>query len=173
MLLGLREGAHNDAYKKVKVQAQTSLKKAARKAVIWKAAIRRAIGVAQELEQQMPGTRYDRGPIGVTMNDGIPLDELDEANRIAILRRAGSMSLRRSVEEQLNDPAAVEAELDELERENAAKTPTVLLNEPGVPPGGGGAGGAGGTPAGLGPTPAEEETEAAAGANDAGQEVAA
>jgi hypothetical protein len=158
VLLGLREGAHNDAYKKVKVQAQTSLKKAARKAVIWKPAIRRAVSVAQDLENTIPGIRYDRGPIGVTMNDGIPLDELDEANRIAILVAAKVMSRRRAVEAQLGDPAAVEAELKELDEEAeeaaAQATPSILFGESGEQ---------GLAPAPHGPANPQENISAAAG----------
>jgi len=110
----LKEGAHNDAYKKVKVQAMSSLKKAERKKTSWTVGIRRAIRVAQALENTLPGNRYNQDPIGVTLQDGIPLDELDEANRLSILRGADLISERRGIEAQLSDPAAVEAELEEL-----------------------------------------------------------
>ncbi|QOV90898.1 phage portal protein [Humisphaera borealis] len=130
VLLGLKEGAAPDAYKKVRLESFNSLTKAARKAAYWKAGIRRAVGVAQDLEQTLPGVRYDRGPVAVELRDGIPADEKDMAERQAILRGAGLLSVRRSLIEQLKDPAAVEQELAELDEEAKANTPSSLLMDP-------------------------------------------
>ena len=58
--------------------------------------------------------RYARGEVAVQLRDGIPSDALEEARRLSILRGAGLISLRRAVEEQLQDPAAVEKELARL-----------------------------------------------------------
>jgi hypothetical protein len=137
VLLGMRDGSGNAAYKKVKVEAMNSLKKAERKSVYWTIGIRRALSTAQSLEQTIPGVRYDREPIGVSLQDGIPLDDLDEANRLAVLRGVGLISLRRGIEAQLDDPAAVAAELEELAEENAAKAPNVFMGTqmPGSPAG--------------------------------------
>ncbi|QOV87413.1 phage portal protein [Humisphaera borealis] len=115
VLLGLKEGAAPDAYRKVRLESFNSLTKAARKAAYWKAGIRRAIAVAQMLENTLPGVRYPQRPIGVTLRDGIPQDDKDTADRLSVLRAAGLISLQRAVEEQLGDPAAVQRELQRLE----------------------------------------------------------
>ena len=120
-LLGLKEGAAPEAYKKVRLESFNSLSKAARKAAFWKAGIRRAFGVAQELENVIRGGRqYPRGPIGIQLRDGIPLDELERAKRLAVLREAGLISVERALEEELHDPSAVAKELARLESERAA-----------------------------------------------------
>lgn len=113
-LLGLKEGAAPDAYKKVRLESFNSLTKASRKAAYWKAGIRRAVSVAQELENTLPGVRYDRRPIGVELRDGIPADDKETAERLAILRDRNLISLERALEEQLQDPAAVRKELARL-----------------------------------------------------------
>ena len=125
-LLGLKEGAAPEAYKKVRLESFNSLAKAARKAAFWRAGLRRALAVAQALEHTLPGVRYDRGPIGIQLRDGIPLDELDRARRLAVLRGAGLISVERALEEELQDPAAVEKELSRLSRGgDAPRTPSV------------------------------------------------
>ena len=121
-LLGLREGAAPDAFKKVRLESFNSLAKAARKASYWRAGIRRALGVAQALENAIPGNpRYERGPVAIQLRDGIPLDENDRAARLATLRGAGLISLDRAVEEQLLDPSAVSRELERLARERGSQ----------------------------------------------------
>src|SRR5687767_4411561 len=110
VLLGLKEGAAPDAYKKVRLESFNSLTKAARKAAYWKAGIRRAVTVAQELENTLPGVRYARGSVAVELRDGIPMDEKEQAERLSVLRGAGLISLERALEEQLQDPAAVAKE---------------------------------------------------------------
>ena len=115
VLLGMKQGAAPDAYKKVRLEAFNSLTKAARKSAFWTAGIRRAVGVAQDLENALPGgPRYPRKPIGVQLRDGIPVDELEQAQRVATLHGAGLVSLERAVAEQLHDPAAIEKELARL-----------------------------------------------------------
>lgn len=132
VLLGLKEGAAPDAYKKVRLEAINSLSKATRKAIVFKAGIRRALEVAQDLELTLAGKAgYARGPIAVELRDGIPVDEGDQANTIATLRTAKVMSRRRAVELLLGDPAAVEKELAELDEEAASATPSILFGEPG------------------------------------------
>ena len=114
MLLGLKEGAAPDAYKKVRLESFNSLTKAARKAAYWRAGIRRAVAVAQDLENTLPGARYERNPIGVQLRDGIPSDDTEQAQRLALLRSHGLISVERALEEQLQDPAAVQKELGRL-----------------------------------------------------------
>lgn len=116
-LLGLKEGAAPEAYKKVRLESFNSLAKAARKAAFWRAGLRRALTVAQALEQTLPGVRYDRGPLAIQLRDGIPADELDRARRLAVLRGAGLISVERALEEELHDPSAVAKELARLGRE--------------------------------------------------------
>lgn len=123
VLLGLKEGAAPDAYRKVRLESFNSITKAARKAAYWKAGIRRAVAVAQALENTLPGVRYPQRPVGVTLRDGIPQDDRDVADRLSILRGAGLISLRRAVEEQLGDPAAVQRELQRLEMQPPADPP--------------------------------------------------
>ena len=115
VLLGMKEGAAPDAYKKVRLEAFNSLTKAARKTAYWAAGIRRAIGVAQDLENVLPdGPRYARNPIAVELRDGIPIDEKEQAERLSILKAAGLISLERALTEQLHEPGAVRKELARL-----------------------------------------------------------
>lgn len=120
-LLGLREGAAPEAYKKVRLESFNSLAKAGRKAAFWKAGLARALSVAQDLENALPnGPRYARGPIAIQLRDGIPMDELERAQRLAVLRGAGLISLERALEEQLQDPSAVEKELTRITHQRPA-----------------------------------------------------
>jgi hypothetical protein len=130
VLLGLKEGGAPDAFKKVRLEASNSLSKAQRKAAIWKSAIKRIVTTAMLLEQTIPGTRYDMTPVAAEMRDGIPVDDLEQANTISILRSAGVMSVRRAVTEQLSDAGAVETELQELKDEAAAATPSIFMQPP-------------------------------------------
>lgn len=131
VLLGLKEGAAPDAYKKVRLESFNSLTKAARKAAYWKAGIKRAVSVAQALEQTLPGVRYDMGSVAVALRDGIPIDEKELAETQALKRASGTMSLERALSEQIHDPPAEEKELARLEKENAAKVPsTFLMGDP-------------------------------------------
>ena len=127
VLLGLKEGAAPDAYRKLRLEAQNSLTKAQRKATNWKPGIRRAVTVAQELEQTIPGNRYDTFPIAAEMRDGIPVDEGDQANTLVALHAERLISTRRALEVQLGDSAAVEKELAEIKKERDEATPNVLL----------------------------------------------
>ena len=117
VLLGMKQGAAPDAYKKVRLEAFNSLTKAARKSSYWTNGIKRAVGLCQDLENLLPnGPRYERKPIAVQLVDGIPTDEKEQAERLSILRAAGLVSVERAVEEQLQDPEATEKELARLNR---------------------------------------------------------
>jgi hypothetical protein len=167
VLLGLKEGAAPDAYKKVRLEAQNSLTKAQRKAANWKPGVKRLLDVAQDLEQTLPGVRYDRVPVAVEMRDGIPADDEDQANTVAIYRSAGVMSVERAVELQLIDKTAVAKEVQQIKDEAADKTPPIFFG-----------GGMGGTEPGETP-PAQSGAAGAAGdrpapaANDQREGVAA
>ena len=130
VLLGLKEGGAPDAFKKVRLEASNSLSKAQRKASTWKNAVKRVVGTAMQLEQTIPGTRYNLTPVSCEIRDGIPVDELDQANRISILRASGTMSVLRGVTEQLTDAGAVKAEVAELQQEASAAMPTILMQPP-------------------------------------------
>jgi hypothetical protein len=130
VLLGLKEGAAPDAYKKVRLEAFNSITKAARKAAFWTPGIQRALTVCQDLEQ-LNGGRYDRVPIGVHLRDGIPVDAYEQAQTQALLIGAGAQSVKGAVEERIPDPPRADAELAQIEEERAKKaaemTPSVLL----------------------------------------------
>lgn len=133
-LLGLKEGAAPDAYKKLRLEASNALSMAARKAKTWRSAIRLAIDTAQALDQSIPGNRYDRGPIGVNLRDGIPVDEKEQAETMSLLAGGKPLASRkRLVSILVPEAAAAEAELAEIERDDAAQaaanTPTVQLGD--------------------------------------------
>ena len=89
--------------------------KAARKTAFWTTGIRRAVGIAQDLENLSAGAaRYPRHPVGVEVRDGIPIDEKEQAERLSILKAAGLISVQRAVTEQLHDPGATARELSRL-----------------------------------------------------------
>ncbi len=131
VLLGLKEGAAPDAYRKVRLEAFNSLTKAARRSVYWTQGIRTILTVASMLEQTISTVRpYELGDISVELRDGIPVDAVDRATELATLRSAGLKSVRKGLEELLGDPAAVDEEKTELDAEAAAATPSVLFGEP-------------------------------------------
>jgi hypothetical protein len=51
------------------------------------------------------------------------MDELERAQRLAVLRGAGLISLERALEEQLLVPSAVEKELARIRAEHPDDTP--------------------------------------------------
>ncbi|MGB7156692.1 MAG: phage portal protein [Tepidisphaeraceae bacterium] len=126
-LLGLKEGAAPDAWKKLRLEASNSLFMAQRKAARWRPRLRRIATVAQALENTIPGERYNLTPISAELRDGIPADDAEQAEVISIKRAAGVMSVRRALETELVDESAIETEEDRLAAERAAKTPSILL----------------------------------------------
>lgn len=141
VLLGLEEGAAPEAFKTLRLRANNSLAMAGRKAKTWKSAIRLMIETAQALEHALPGTRYDRGSIAVTPRDGIPVDELEQAQTLSLLKSASLLSTERGVSLLVPDPAGQEKEVslikDEAAADAAAAMPTIF----GEPSGGGGGAG--------------------------------
>jgi hypothetical protein len=128
VLLGMDEGAAPVSYATLRLRATNSLTKARRKAAYWKQGIRRLVGVAQALEQTLPGTRYDVSdkPLGVEPRDGIPVDELDQATTLSTLRGCKLMSIEGGLEKLYGDPATVAKELARIQTETAQETPTVF-----------------------------------------------
>jgi len=129
ILLGLKEGAAPQTYKSMRLEANNSLSKAQRKALSWTAAVQSILDVAMALENTMPGISYATDPVGVTLRDGIPIDETEQASNIQILMSAGAMSRRRAVRLQLGDEEATETELSQIAQDAASQTPSVLFNE--------------------------------------------
>jgi|GEM_PF-2947915 len=183
ILIGIRPGGGGaEAYKTVRVQAYTSVRKAARKSSFWTGGITQMICVAQALEQTIPGNRYDTGETQCELQDGLPVDEIDLANTVSVYRAAGTMSVHNALMLRLNgDATQVAAEEAELAKENAAKTPSVLFGAGGAS-GFGAAGNAGGSgeqpPAGEGAPggklqEAADDPETADNAAEADDEVAA
>jgi hypothetical protein len=137
ILLGIQTGASSraNAFKSIRLEAINSLNKSARKAVLWKAALRLMIALAEKLEQTIPGTRYNLTPLGIEMADGIPTDDDALVQNISVARAAGVMSVKRGVSLQIKDQAAVAEELKNIAADTAAATPTILMGEAGdVPP---------------------------------------
>jgi hypothetical protein len=138
VLLGLKEGAAPDAYKKVRLEAFNSIVKASRKAAYWTPGVERALTVAQDLEQTIPGERYDRVPLSAQLRDGIPVDAFEQAQTQALLVPAGLQSTRDAVHERIQNPVKADEELAEIETDQAQKAamamPATLFGEPAARP---------------------------------------
>ncbi|MGN6507777.1 MAG: hypothetical protein ACTHM6_19630, partial [Tepidisphaeraceae bacterium] len=147
-LLGLKEGAAPDSARKLKLEAVNALAKAARKAALFKPSMRRVVSVSLELQANLayvgvdpsgasivlPSCRAaigDGADIGVEMRDGLPRDELDEAQIVQTYRSSGTMSIEDGVERRKPDRASRELEVARIKAEAAANVPSVLLHEPG------------------------------------------
>jgi hypothetical protein len=128
VLLGLKEGASPDAYRKVRIEAMNTLTAAGGKATLWKPAVQRMLLIAQAMFGATPGRlAYTPQRPAIQMRDGIGVDEKDQADTISVLRACESMSQRRSLEIQLDgNEVAVNKEMKELKDEQAAKLPTVF-----------------------------------------------
>lgn len=135
-LLGLKEGAAPDAWKKLRLEASNTLSMVKGKAKLWMPRIRRMLMIAQALEQTIPGTRYELKPISAEVRDGIPIDDMEQAETISLLTGGKpSMSVERAVTIQLPNPAAAAKELEQLKEEAASAMPATLLGEPSAQPG--------------------------------------
>jgi hypothetical protein len=129
VLLGIKsEGVKAIAYKSIKLMGLNAIAKADRKAIFWTAGIRLALMVAQKLEcAVVPGVRFDTGPISVEFQNGIPNDSMDVATEIATLRGCKSMSQERSIRILIPDPAAADAEIQQMKDEAAEATPSTFF----------------------------------------------
>lgn len=136
VLLGIRQGAAPDAARKLRLEATKDLAKVGRKKLIIEPAIARAVELTQRLDQTSSLRRsYPVEAPGVQIRDGLPIDELDQANVISTLRGGqASMSLEAAVEMRIEDPDAAAIEIGRIREERAAATPSVLLGEPGEEP---------------------------------------
>lgn len=133
VLLGLKEGAAPDAYRKVKLEAFNSLTKAARRAVYWAEGVRTAITTALMLNATLGGGHYVDSEISVQLRDGIPSDALDEASRLATLKTSDIVDDQWCLEQLLSDPTEVEEILARKEQKARAAMPPIMFSqEPGV-----------------------------------------
>ncbi len=130
-LLGLNDAAAApDAFRKVKLASFNSLAKAARRAVYWAQGVKTALTTALMLQGTIPGHYYTDSQISVQLRDGIPPDELDEANRLSILLSAGIVDDQWCLEQLLADPGEVDAILERKAAKAAAAAPSVFFGEP-------------------------------------------
>jgi hypothetical protein len=145
-LLGLDKGGVPDSARKLRLQATKTLARVKRKSKFIKPFIRTAIDTALMMTRAgrvvkvAMGLGDDGTGTAVDLRDGLPIDELDQANTLSILTGAKPvMSVDRAVRTQLTDPEAADKELAILEKEAAAAAPTVAmtgaLGEPGEQPG--------------------------------------
>lgn len=135
-LLGIEQGAAPDSARKLRLQATKSIARAKRKSTFVKPFIRRAINTALMLSQAGLIVPMAIGNVGggagaeaaVDLKDGLPIDDLDQAQMIQMLTANGrAMSIPRAVRLQIDDPAAAEEEIAELQKESSAAAPTVML----------------------------------------------
>jgi hypothetical protein len=126
-LLGVKDDSSVETAAKMRLAAAPAMAKAARKSVVWRQAIQMAMALAIEAET---GSAPPVGKIGVEMRDGLPDDEVERATTIATLRGARVMSRKRALQMQWLDAGTVRDEMDELAREDAQATPSVLFGEP-------------------------------------------
>jgi hypothetical protein len=132
VLLGIDRGGVPDSARAMRLRAMSSTSKAARKATLRRPVLVWALRVVQMLDQTIRGNRYTLAALpSIEMRDGLPVDESERATTISTLRAANAMSLERSVEMQIPDPAAAAEEVARIRREAAAQTPSVLLGSPG------------------------------------------
>ncbi|MGE5608936.1 MAG: phage portal protein [Bacillota bacterium] len=133
VLLGIKEGAAPDAARKLRLEATNSLAKAKRKTLNLEPAIQRALEIALRLDRdaRVAAVAFPDVPVGVEMHDGLPIDDLDEANVVATYRGAGAMSLEDAVERRKRDPKATAEEVERIRKEKAAATPSILMDESG------------------------------------------
>lgn len=106
------------------------LKKAARLRMHLDPAIRETITLANELERSNGIPAPELEPLEITWQDGLPVDESEQAQNIAALRGAGAMSRFQAIKERTGWPdEAVQAELDRILEEeamSAGATPATL-----------------------------------------------
>jgi hypothetical protein len=127
-LLGLEQGAAPDSARKLRLQATKSLARVRRKAAFVRPFIKTALDTA--LQMMIAGKRVQvaMGAATVDLRDGLPVDDLDQAQTISTLTAGKqAMSIERAVSLQIADPAAAAQEVDRIKAEIAAATPSVLL----------------------------------------------
>jgi hypothetical protein len=130
-LLGLEKGGAPDSARKLRLQATKSLARKDRKASFVRPFIRTSIDTATALQNRSRFKAIAMNGVALELRDGLPVDDLDEANTLSTLKAAGLISLERAVEKQLPDPAAAEKEIALIKADRAEMTPSILLQPPG------------------------------------------
>jgi hypothetical protein len=143
VILGIKRGGGvPDSARKLRLEATNSLAKVGRKALIIEPAIARAVETAlrlrgsavQRVFSRAPALDTPQDPVGVSVRDGMPVDELDTASTAAAWRGAGLMSVEDGVAMRLQDPDAEATEVKRIKDEISNATPSVLLQRPDANP---------------------------------------
>lgn len=142
ILLGVKQGATPDAARKLRLEATKSLARTNRKGAHAAPFIRTVLDTALMLEDAGRVVKVGIGGVdgngvgaAVELRDGLPVDELDEA-QVLSLKTGGKavMSVERAVEQQLPDAEAAAAEIARLEKAAAAAMPSVFGELPAATP---------------------------------------
>lgn len=131
-LLGLEQGAAPDSARKLRLQATKALSRTKRKSSSVRPFIRTAMDTAmmminagRKISVAMGGSQG----CAVDLRDGLPIDELDQAQTISMLTGGKpTMSVERGVGLLLPDPEAAEKELERLNANIAAATPSIFID---------------------------------------------
>jgi hypothetical protein len=127
-LMGLEKGAAPDSARKLRLQATKSLARMKRKSTFVRPFIKTSIDTALQLMVAGRRVQISMGSAAADLRDGLPVDELDQAQTISMLTGGkATMSVERAVEMQIPDPVAAAEEVDRLKADAAAATPSVLI----------------------------------------------
>jgi hypothetical protein len=127
-LLGIKNDATAESARKLRLMATKTLARKDRKGTFVRPFIRRVLDVALGTKRQTVFV----SKVTVETRDGLPIDELDQANTISILTGGKqTMSVERGVQLQLPDPAAAAKDIDLIKKEQseaaALATPSINI----------------------------------------------
>jgi len=146
-ILGLEKGATPESARKLRLSATDSLIQMKEKATVVKPFIRTTLDTAVMMTSASSRTQIAMDGYGcaVDLRDGLPVDDLDQAEVISKLTAGKpTMSVKRGVSLQIPDVVAADEEYEEIQRETTAGAPSILIGEPPTP---------------ALPSPHDEETE--------------
>jgi hypothetical protein len=126
VLLGLPGASVPDTARGLRLRATSAMSKAQRRAARLVPFIVKVIETARRMEQQASIGGQELLPVGVEMRDGLPVDEIDQANALATLRASGLLSRPRGVGLLVPDADAAAKEVTMLEAEQRQVTPSLL-----------------------------------------------
>jgi len=134
-LLGIKRDATANSARQWRLMATKALARANRKSTFVKPFMRTALDTALAMEAAGMATSVVVPRAAVDLQDGLPVDDLDQANTLSILTGGKAVcSVKRAVQLQLPDPEAADAELGQLDDEEAERsarnTPAILLGRP-------------------------------------------
>lgn len=125
-LVGLKVGAVPESARKLRIEATTTVGALGRRASMWTAALQL---LGSLVVQSETGATVAVSDIAVELKDGLPSDPIDLAEAISVYRAAGVMSRYRGLIQQGMTEDAAREELERLDEEGRAMSPT-LLSEP-------------------------------------------